>query len=82
VLRSELLPVEIYSSDGSPLPGRQATIAHHPDWDNPNRERYLLRLLDDGGDELQVLPYESLAIAVDQAQAILGVEPPEWGQIT
>ena len=71
-------PVQIYAKDGTPLPAVHATIEHFASPDNPHRERWVLCLLDHEGRRLDELPFDTLATAVEQAFAILGVASEDW----
>jgi len=76
-LRHELLPVAVFGSDAEELDVRSARIVHVAG-SSPQCERFCLELLDEGGHLLESLAFETLAIATDQALAVLGVEPTEW----
>ena len=81
-LRSELKPLPIWSAENDePI---------NPDWVGINHsvskvpqrsdevEGYNLAFYRDDGELLEYLQFDSLEIALDQAKAIVGVQPSEW----
>ncbi len=81
-LRDELKPLPIWSAEShEPI---------NPDWVGINRavrradqsssvaEGYNLAFYRDSGELLEYLQFDTLEIALDQAEAIAGVQPSEW----
>lgn len=77
-LRPELLPIAVFAPDGSPLAATRVQITEAAHQANPLRTRFVVELLDDAGDVLESLPFETLAIALDQSMAMLGIGLDEW----
>lgn len=79
-LRSELLPVPIYTADEEdsevePIP---ATWLGVLEVEEDRRQSYELGFYTDDGRWLEGLQFDSLDIALDQATDIVGVLPDEW----
>lgn len=81
-LREELEPMDIV--DGATLaslPGDWLAITRLFASPHPGRdpmEHFMLYLLTDTGEKSESLTFDTLQIALDQAQAIFGVEHDEW----
>jgi len=81
-LREELKPVSIFTSDPpEPIKADWIGISHsvsklsgHSD----EIESYLLNFYSEQGELLEALQFETLDIALDQAQAIVGIVRTEW----
>ncbi len=76
-LRGDLLPLSIFDSDGQPLRATRLIIDLVP-VDDARREQYLLRFVGSDGEDLEVMQFDTLPIALDQAAAVVGVMPDEW----
>lgn len=78
-LPSALRPVPIYTVDPpAPIPCEWLGIAHVNDGPPADPETFLLYFLSEVGVVLEVLQYETLEIALDQAHAICGYPQNEW----
>jgi hypothetical protein len=78
-LPTALRPVPIYSGDPpAPIPCEWLGVSHVNDGPPASPETFILYFLDEGGVAREVLQYETLEIAVDQAHAICGYPQHEW----
>jgi hypothetical protein len=80
-LRPELRPVPILGGDGEPVQVDWIALTRSlytvPGTVGPY-EGYVLYLLTDAGEHSEVLQFDTLPIAIDQAHAILGIARDEW----
>ena len=68
-------PLPLFGGDPpAPMPARWVGLSLCP---GP-RPTYVLYLLDDGGEILEILQFESMRIALDQARALLAVDDDAW----
>jgi hypothetical protein len=80
-LPAALRPVPIYAGDPpAPIPCEWLGVSHVNDGPSANAETFLLYFLDGSGEPQEVLQYETLEIAVDQAHAICGYPQREWAR--
>jgi hypothetical protein len=77
-LRHELKPVPIYDGrDLAPIHVDWLAISHIPE-DANSRETFILYWLNGRGRPQEILEYDTLEIALDQAQTIAGINQDEW----
>lgn len=80
-LPSALRPVPIYTGDPpDPIPCAWLGVSHVNDGPFAHPETFLLYFLDESGVPQEVLQYETLEIAVDQAHAICSYPQQEWAR--
>src|SRR5919199_5930665 len=71
-----LHPVPIFGGDPpEPINASSAAIVHLRD---ERGESFALELYDPAGTMLECLQFETLEIALDQAAAIIGLQPADW----
>jgi hypothetical protein len=75
-LHAGLQPVPIFGGDPpDPINASSAAIVHLRD---ERGESFALELYDPAGTMLECLQFETLEIALDQAAAIIGLQPADW----
>lgn len=74
-LRPEVKPAELYDADGRLVPVDRLRIVRAR---LDGADQFILEALDERGEVVECLQWETLEIALDQAAAIYGVAQDKW----